>query len=282
MNFIDCYPQILLPPQGPQSFLAPIPARDQHLSNHSTQQQLPSPTWANRVTAIAHLGLAAMAGLQRGVRRQTVKQPVDRLPARSPQQQPWSVEQFPAGSTHHGPFDRRFGCDAQAYLRHIRFCKMQLSLSHLAPIPYSPDLLIYTDRNFLIEVEIDEPWHWSSDHRQRLPAHDPQVDADRNAQFLQWGIVVIRFSERQIVEQTRACLDLIQSAIDTLPRTGQRSALFYRQLFWRSPFEPLYNHANCCLQARPRSGDYRRIQAPRSRRPVQPQQQPSCSTFLES
>lgn len=80
--------------------------------------------------------------------------------------------------------------------------------------PFQPDfVLICGDTGFHINIEIDEPY--SVDNGKPIH-HDRTTDEDRNTFFLEinWGI--IRFTERQIIENSEECISLIQNVVDAV------------------------------------------------------------------
>jgi hypothetical protein len=82
-------------------------------------------------------------------------------------------------------------------------------------VPYAPDF-VYIDAtlNLHIDIELDEPYTY--DTRQPLHYCDCPKDRLRNQRFLDWGWVVIRFSERQAVKSPDGCCKAIASLIATL------------------------------------------------------------------
>lgn len=77
--------------------------------------------------------------------------------------------------------------------------------------PFQPDFLIVcNETNFHIDIEIDEPYSVEKG----LPIHhDRSNDNERNDFFneINWG--VIRFTEKQIIENTYECINLIQNVL---------------------------------------------------------------------
>lgn len=78
--------------------------------------------------------------------------------------------------------------------------------------PYRPDFT-YIDPacNLHIDIEVDEPYTYDT-HRPLHYLHCPK-DQQRNQRFLEWGWVVIRFSEAQVVKQPASCCKTIASVV---------------------------------------------------------------------
>lgn len=77
--------------------------------------------------------------------------------------------------------------------------------------PYVPDFAYLDPASGLhIDIEVDEPYS-----RDLLPIHyfGCPKDAIRNQAFLNWGWIVIRFSERQVVKAPASCCKTIASLI---------------------------------------------------------------------
>lgn len=77
--------------------------------------------------------------------------------------------------------------------------------------PFQPDfVLICNETGFHINIEIDEPY---SVNNGKPIHHDRSNDSERDRFFLEsnWG--VIRFSEKQIIENTNECIDLIKNLL---------------------------------------------------------------------
>lgn len=94
--------------------------------------------------------------------------------------------------------------------------------------PYIPDFT-YLDTNLEIylDIEIDEPYS----HVDRQPIHYLNCEKDqiRNDCFLSWGWVVIRFSERQVIQHPASCCKAIASTLATL--TGNSAFMLpFRQI----------------------------------------------------
>lgn len=77
--------------------------------------------------------------------------------------------------------------------------------------PFQPDfVVICNETGFHIDIEIDEPYSVNNG----IPIHhDRSNDEERNRFFLEinWGVV--RFSEKQIIENTNECIDLIKNLL---------------------------------------------------------------------
>lgn len=79
---------------------------------------------------------------------------------------------------------------------------------------YNPDFtLICKTTNLHIDIEIDEPYTL----KEKTPIHYlDNLDDDRNNFFLKNNWCIIRFSERQIIQQTAACIETIKSVYENL------------------------------------------------------------------
>lgn len=78
--------------------------------------------------------------------------------------------------------------------------------------PYEPDIIIHDKNNIYIDVEIDEPYSGCD----RILTHttDDPRDYNRNLYFTCNGWHVIRFSEKQIVENSAECIGYIKHILN--------------------------------------------------------------------
>jgi very-short-patch-repair endonuclease len=105
--------------------------------------------------------------------------------------------------------------------------------------PYTPDFT-YIDpcSNLHIDIEVDEPYTY--DTRQPLHYLNCPKDQQRNRRFLEWGWVVIRFSEVQVVKHPASCCKTIASVVGQI--TGDNSLMVsFRQVPTLKP-EPCWTH----------------------------------------
>jgi very-short-patch-repair endonuclease len=88
--------------------------------------------------------------------------------------------------------------------------------------PYVPDFA-YIDPtlDLYIDIEIDEPYTHVT--RQAVHYLDAEKDAARNQYFLNGGWIVIRFSEKQVIESPASCCKTIASTIASL--TGNNTLM---------------------------------------------------------
>lgn len=104
--------------------------------------------------------------------------------------------------------------------------------------PFHPDfLIICSETNFHLIIEIDEPY--SVDNG--LPIHhDRSKDKERNDFFeeINWGI--IRFSEKQIIQNTDECCDLIFKVLETLK-------LKQKQISHNIPLDKKWNYEEAII-----------------------------------
>jgi hypothetical protein len=87
---------------------------------------------------------------------------------------------------------------------------------------YSADFtVIHTPSGIGIDVEIDEPYAGKS----KKPTHCCDADSDmrRNQLFLEWNWIVVRFTEKQVVQAPLSCCKFLAIAIAFV--TGDRSYL---------------------------------------------------------
>ncbi|WP_304144639.1 hypothetical protein [Mesoflavibacter zeaxanthinifaciens] len=84
---------------------------------------------------------------------------------------------------------------------------------------YFPDFVFICKKTGLhIDIEIDEPYSFS----EKKPIHHTESDdEDRNTFFLENNWVVIRFSERQVIQQTEKCLEVIENTILALHKKSE-------------------------------------------------------------
>ncbi|WP_338442554.1 hypothetical protein VZG28_06335 [Synechococcus elongatus IITB4] len=287
MSFQSSYPQVLFPATAQPFWLeAPSQATKQVLDRYEERVQefqkiqgvkrslaAGIGTWAllstNPVTApIAVAGLVVAGGITaaafvRKVTSKTVEQvPVYRTETLEVPARRFSDDHFVEGNAARGKFDDLFWGDVAPRLRDIHFCGEGIAISSVSRLNYYPDLLIYTQQHFLIDVEIDEPWFWRDG--QKVLAHDADVDAVRNQSFLREGIVVIRLSEQQVVLQTEACFQLIQSVIDHLHAQGGRDRSPLPTTAWRGQRQSLYTDHRRLQMSRPDRSSYRGLGNTRS------------------
>jgi hypothetical protein len=80
--------------------------------------------------------------------------------------------------------------------------------------PYEPDIVLYDESlNLYIDIEIDEPY----DGYYRYPTHTIESkDNIRDLFFTQSGWIVIRFTEKQVHEQSSACLKYILKVLESI------------------------------------------------------------------
>ncbi|KOH44982.1 hypothetical protein [Sunxiuqinia dokdonensis] len=95
----------------------------------------------------------------------------------------------------------------QKYFPDEIFCDRGVILEDSFVSPYIPDFIFFdTDRNYLIDIEIDEPYSFES----REPIHfrtkdNFTSDTRRDVFFLSCNWIVVRFSEEQIIKNPVGC-----------------------------------------------------------------------------
>lgn len=81
--------------------------------------------------------------------------------------------------------------------------------------PYEPDFVLIDERdnlNLFIDIEIDEPYESFG----RFATHFKGQDESRNQYFNDRGWIVIRFSEKQIVDNIKGCCKFIAEVIKSV------------------------------------------------------------------
>ena len=85
---------------------------------------------------------------------------------------------------------------------------------------FSPDFVLFDDYlGIYVDIEIDEPYTLESGEAIH---HERTRDSSRNQFFLNYSWIVIRFSERQIIESPLMCVDFIQ---DTLYAVRKKNSI---------------------------------------------------------
>jgi len=79
---------------------------------------------------------------------------------------------------------------------------------------YYPDFTYICElTNLHIDIEIDEPYSFTD----KTPIHYiGSRDESRNEYFLSYNWVVIRFSEKQIIQEADNCIELIKNVVDSI------------------------------------------------------------------
>ncbi|MCW6052838.1 hypothetical protein K4039_22875 [Lyngbya sp. CCAP 1446/10] len=119
-----------------------------------------------------------------------------------------------------GVSEEKFLLSLQRYFEGVlQGAEFEIPLSRRS---YSADFtVIHTPSGIGIDVEIDEPYAGKS----KKPTHCCDVDRDlrRNQLFLEWNWIVVRFTEKQVVQAPLSCCKFIALAIAEV--TGDRSFL---------------------------------------------------------
>jgi very-short-patch-repair endonuclease len=128
--------------------------------------------------------------------------------------------------------------------------------------PYAPDFAYIDSKlNLHIDIEIDEPY--THDTGQPLHYFRCPKDELRNQRFLEWGWVVIRFSEAQVVKAPASCCKTIASTIAQI--SGDSSIMTsFRQVPTLKP-EPCWTFAEAQRMA---ETSYRATYLTRSNQPA--------------
>ena len=79
---------------------------------------------------------------------------------------------------------------------------------------YIPDYVFICNKTGLhIDIEIDEPYTFS----EKIPKHyTDSNDDERNSFYLEMNWIVIRFSEKQILQDTEKCIEVIENTIKAI------------------------------------------------------------------
>lgn len=84
---------------------------------------------------------------------------------------------------------------------------------HAAYNPLYPDFVL-KDGNLLIDIEIDEPYVYST----KIPTHYYKYDEGRNYQFIMRDWFIIRFSEEQILRYPETCISYLKYFIESIKK----------------------------------------------------------------
>jgi very-short-patch-repair endonuclease len=126
-----------------------------------------------------------------------------------------------------GRSNARQGVSEEQFLRYlqcyfeevVQAAEFKISLSRRN---YAADFIVLHSQSGIgIAVEVDEPYAG----RSKKPTHccDGDSDIRRNQLFLEWNWIVIRFTEKQVVQAPLSCCKFIATAIAAV--TGDRSCL---------------------------------------------------------
>lgn len=129
--------------------------------------------------------------------------------------------------TPNGISQARQGVSEQRFLQYLQqyFEEVVQAAEFKIPLSqrsYSADfIVIHTLSGLGIDVEIDEPYAGKS----KKPTHCCDADRDmrRNQLFLEWNWIVVRFTEKQVVQAPLSCCKFLAQAIAFV--TGDRSYL---------------------------------------------------------
>jgi hypothetical protein len=77
--------------------------------------------------------------------------------------------------------------------------------------PIYPDF-VYQNENVLIDIEIDEPYVYST----QMPTHYHEYDRDRNYHFMQRDWFIVRFSEEQVIKHPEKCISFLIKFIELI------------------------------------------------------------------
>lgn len=74
---------------------------------------------------------------------------------------------------------------------------------------YFPDIVLKSSNGLYIDIEIDEPYDASSGEPIHYITNGLSIDYKRNMYFQEHGWVVVRFAEKQICENPKACVEFL-------------------------------------------------------------------------
>lgn len=178
---------------------------------------------------------------------------------------------LPAGDARQGRFDCLLGDLVEQRLSGLRACRRGPHLERVCGLNRFPDLVLVTASGLLVAIEIDEPWHW--DGSRRVLSHEASVDQGKTQALLAKGLVVVRLAEKQVAEQSDACVHLLQAVVHLLHASGRPDLRsFYQQLPWPCDRLPLYRDANRLSWPRPQVRGYVPRPVKRQGRSPNPQQ----------
>jgi hypothetical protein len=118
---------------------------------------------------------------------------------------------------------------------------------------YYPDLVLVKS-NLIIILEIDEPY--SMDNKE--PIHYDSIDKSRDDYFLENDLVVIRFTEEQILEHSFICLEIINQVyiscmnLTTFNKTFSYNMIESPVLSYQEAFDLAYNRTRNSVPERVR------------------------------
>lgn len=115
--------------------------------------------------------------------------------------------------------------------------------------PYTPDIAIKVsgnNKNLFFDIENDEPWYRDR-NGDKQPYHilDSDNQINRDQYFIESGWIVIRFSEKQICEQSDECVKLIIDLILAFFKPGMN------KLSNKLIIQERWNSDNATMQWRP-------------------------------
>jgi hypothetical protein len=102
------------------------------------------------------------------------------------------------------------------YLYEIFQKNVKIDVGPVMKKPFLPDfVIVYSDLGLFVDVEIDEPYVLETGE---IIHHDRSRDSIRNQFFISNNWIVIRFSERQIVENPTECALFIKNVLVAIAR----------------------------------------------------------------
>lgn len=115
---------------------------------------------------------------------------------------------------------------------------------------YYPDLIIIKD-DIVIDLEIDEPYAFDT----KEPIHFEKSDASRDDFFLKNDYVLLRFTENQIIDNPKICVDIIQDVfrscitLEKLDLTNY-SIIQTNLLTYEQSFDLAYNNSRSTIPSK--------------------------------
>jgi hypothetical protein len=115
---------------------------------------------------------------------------------------------------------------------------------------YEPDLVyINKEKNIFVDIEIDEPYSGGHHPTHYITSKGVHKDARRNELFCKAGWYVVRFTERQMFCETKACMRVLfnlllsEQAIETIPERLQNAEALKSEPCWTAEESKQKSHS---------------------------------------
>jgi len=131
-----------------------------------------------------------------------------------------------------GESEKFFQCVMEGYSKAKLYCNTSFGY-------YYPDFIAVKD-DLIINIEIDEPYSFNL----KAPIHYENSDENRNLYFKNEGIMVVRFTENQIIKNPLMCIDFIDSVILNCKTLSKFNKSVYNKLREKKwTYEEGFNYA---------------------------------------